>query len=136
MLVIYDNTGFIQQVVYTGAFELLQPQYADIGLNTLMSDGKFDPTKSYVVAGAIIPRPELTIVAPVTTVAADGVTELRITFTPTGAAVAVTFQDQVIAQEDVTDGTIAFSATHPGDYAIGITPVFPWLSATVNIKAT
>lgn len=137
MLLIYDDNGVVSQAISHGSFDLLQAHYESIGLHTLMAPGNADDLFSiYIKDGAVATRPDITITAPESlTLPADGVTELVITLDPPDCTVAVIFQNQRIALETITDGTLAFSTPHAGDYDLIFAAAFPYKNTTISIKA-
>ena len=134
-LLIYDGKGEITQVIIQAevTLEVLKARHTKLGIPAILGEG--DPAAVYVVNGALAPRPQLTITGDVRPVKADGADTLELSVAPSSFDVAVLFGGVMIHEESVSDGALAFSADHPGNYVVHIAPPFPYRAVALTIEA-
>lgn len=141
MLVIYDNTGFVNQAILQAdcELEMLSQRYDEMGVPNLLYEGEGDIFNLYVdvttTPHRALQKPPIAIAGENRPVKADGIDTLEFQLEPMNANVMVTFHGQVVHQEDLTDGKIEFAVDQAGTYELRIEAAFPYAAAVVTIEA-
>jgi len=136
MLVVYDDTGFVQQAIFVGDFAALEKVYQANGAKVLIGDYSGDPMKIYVKDGVIVERPTVQVTGTVRSIKADGVDSLELTVAPANFNLTVLLDNTIVHQEIDTSGAFAFSTTHPGSYTLQIDAAFPYYKTHLTVEAT
>jgi hypothetical protein len=141
MLLIFNETGFIEHAVLTGDTDRLKEIYEQNGKLAISTTETHDITQVYVEnptdegRRSVISRPALDVAFDRDTVKADGIDE--IIFEPAQPCkVAVEFNNATIAMGELASEPLEFSADQPGVYTLTFTPTFPVMPTIVYIEAT
>lgn len=117
--------------------EVLAERYAEAGIPHILVEGE-DPEdilKCYVKNGEVAYRPLVILAGENRVIRADGVDTLVFSVLPTNVKVEVVFNDTLVHEESVTDGTVEFSTTLAGTYTIIVSSDFPYLGSSVVVEA-
>ncbi len=135
MLLIYDETGFIQQTIIVGDFPALKTVYESHGKFAIECPMRADHMNLYVKDGEVALRPNVEVAGEVRPIAADGVDTLHFTITPTDFSVKVSLNDLVVHEETSEAGAVDFAVTEPGTYKLEFSAAFPRHPVTITVVA-
>lgn len=138
---VHDDDGKILQVIVQVecTLDVLYDRWIAMGMKCVKYfGGEVAPDamfNSYVVNGFVQAKPATTVIGEVRAIKADGVDSLSFQVTPANVNVSVYFDQNLIAQQDIS-GTLEFAADHPGTYQIFVAPPFPYKVNTFSIEVT
>jgi hypothetical protein len=142
MLIIFQETGQIDQVVLTGEIEKLKEIYEQNGHLAMESfEDHINLADVYVenpldeARRKLSPRYYVGVDYDRTELKADGADEIVLT-PALPCKIAVQFSGATIAMGDLAGEPLQFSADDPGVYTLTFTPPFPYKSSIIHIEAT
>lgn len=140
MILIFNQTGFIEQVQFNGDYDRLKPLYKADGLLVMHTTETLDLRRVYIdnptdeLRRRVVPRPEVEVAFDRDTLKADGIDE--IVLTPNmPCKVAVTHNDIFVKDGELDGEPLHFSVNQAGIYAISFSAEFPYLPAVVFLEA-
>jgi hypothetical protein len=142
MLIIFQETGQIDQIVLTGETEKLKEIYEQNGHLAMESfEDHVNLAEVYVenpldeARRKLSPRYYVGVEYDRTELKADGVDEILLT-PVLPCRIGVVFNDATIAHGDLAGEPLQFSADEPGTYTLIFTPPFPYKPTIIYIEAT
>ena len=113
MLIVSDETGFVEQVVLVGHFDALRKIYQAQGKTVVDAEHREDFARLYVKGGAAIERPAVTIDGELRPIKADGFDFLHLKVTPRAFTLTVRLGGLIVRQDRTNSGTLDFAVDQP-----------------------
>ncbi len=140
-LVRHDANGVITQIILEAArpMEDISKSFTEAGINHILYDGPVDIREAYVDLSKnppeILPKPEVVINGEIRPIKADGVDALHLTVQPEKFTVCVWFENRLVHQEDVVDGSLEFAIDQVGSFRVTIVPPQPYKVGAFEVVA-